>query len=288
MTVVNHLTLEQLQHRIKQEKDPIAQLRFLAVYPAQRGLGAQEIAQLTTRTPRWVHATLQRYNPQGPQALSDRRHTNPGRRPKLRPEESAQVHKAHRPMAVFGRARNCGSGWRWRLSLNPIYRPGYRLKVPRPVHRKGDPAAQEANLCQRVEAARAMVLRLQLCGTGERGQPESVGRWDGQRGDELGAAGVSGLGRGRDSLGGAGSGGVARLPAGGGARGGGPGLPAALFAGATTGGADVAEAVANRYFETLEAMMAVVAERCQVLSADPATVRKHTLFHWWPRMKEST
>ncbi|ADH63695.1 hypothetical protein Mesil_2195 [Allomeiothermus silvanus DSM 9946] len=155
MTVVNHLTLEQLQHRIKQEKDPIAQLRFLAVYPAQKGLGAQEIAQLTTRTPRWVHATLQRYNPQGPQALSDRRHTNPGRRPKLRPEESAQVHKAHRPMAVFGRARNCGSGWRWRLSLNPIYRPGYRLKVPRPVHRKGDPAAQEANLCQRVEAARA-------------------------------------------------------------------------------------------------------------------------------------
>lgn len=50
----------------------------------------------------------------------------------------------------------------------------------------------------------------------------------------------------------------------------------------------VNEAVANRYFETLEAMMAVVAERCQVLSADPATVRKHTLFHWWPRMKEST
>jgi len=35
-----------------------------------------------------------------------------------------------------------------RLSLNPIYRPlhtaGFRLKAPRPVHRKGDPAAQEA------------------------------------------------------------------------------------------------------------------------------------------------
>jgi transposase len=50
----------------------------------------------------------------------------------------------------------------------------------------------------------------------------------------------------------------------------------------------VNEAVANRYFETLEEMMEVVAERCQVLSADPATVRKHTLFHWWPGMKEST
>jgi len=34
------------------------------------------------------------------------------------------------------------------LSLNPSYRrlhtAGFRLKVPRPVHRKGDPAAQEA------------------------------------------------------------------------------------------------------------------------------------------------
>ncbi len=49
MTVVNHLSLDQLQQRIKQEKDPIAQLRFLAVYHAQRGLGAREIAQLTTR-----------------------------------------------------------------------------------------------------------------------------------------------------------------------------------------------------------------------------------------------
>lgn len=155
MTVVNHLTLEQLQHRIKQEKDPIAQLRFLAVYHAQRGLGAQEIAQLTTRTPRWVHATLQRYNQQGPQALSDRRHTNPGRRPKLRPEESAQVLQALQSPPPDGGLWTGEKLRQWvalrlgkRLSLNPIYRllhtSGYRLKVPRPVQRKGDPAAQEA------------------------------------------------------------------------------------------------------------------------------------------------
>lgn len=155
MTVVNHLTLEQLQHRIKQEKDPIAQLRFLAVYHAQRGLGAQEIAQLTTRTPRWVHATLQRYNQQGPQALSDRRHTNPGRRPQLRPEESAPVLQALQSPPPDGGLWTGEKLRQWvalrlgkRLSLNPIYRllhtSGYRLKVPRPVPRKGDPAAQEA------------------------------------------------------------------------------------------------------------------------------------------------
>ena len=27
----------------------------------------------------------------------------------------------------------------------------------------------------------------------------------------------------------------------------------------------------------------VAAERCRVLAQDPATLRRHTLFHWWPR-----
>jgi transposase len=155
MTIVNHLSLDQLQQRIKQEKDPIAQLRFLAVYHAQRGLGAREIAQLTTRTPRWVHATVQRYNQQGPQALSDRRHTNPGRQPKLRPEETTQVLQALQSPPPDGGLWTGEKLRQWvvlrlgkQLSLNPIYRllhtAGFRLKVPRPVHRKGDPAAQKA------------------------------------------------------------------------------------------------------------------------------------------------
>ena len=31
----------------------------------------------------------------------------------------------------------------------------------------------------------------------------------------------------------------------------------------------------------------VVAERCRVLAQDPATLRRHTLFHWWPRTRDS-
>jgi len=30
-----------------------------------------------------------------------------------------------------------------------------------------------------------------------------------------------------------------------------------------------------------------VAERCLVLAQDPETLRRHTLFHWWPRTKAS-
>ena len=46
----------------------------------------------------------------------------------------------------------------------------------------------------------------------------------------------------------------------------------------------VNEAVANRDFRDLEEMMEV-AGRCRVLAQDPATLRRHTLFHWWPRTK---
>jgi transposase len=47
----------------------------------------------------------------------------------------------------------------------------------------------------------------------------------------------------------------------------------------------VNEAVANRYFHDLEEMVEVVAERCRVLAQDPETLRRHTLFHCWPRAK---
>src|SRR5215203_2397171 len=43
----------------------------------------------------------------------------------------------------------------------------------------------------------------------------------------------------------------------------------------------VDEPVANRHFATLDALDAVVAERCRRL--DPTTIRPHTDFHWWPR-----
>ncbi len=43
----------------------------------------------------------------------------------------------------------------------------------------------------------------------------------------------------------------------------------------------------NRYFHDLEEMMEVVAKRCRVRAQDPETLRRHTLFHWWPRMRES-
>jgi transposase len=43
----------------------------------------------------------------------------------------------------------------------------------------------------------------------------------------------------------------------------------------------VDEPVANRHFATLADLDATVAERCRRL--DPASIRPHTHFHWWPK-----
>ncbi|UZX16385.1 helix-turn-helix domain-containing protein [Thermus sp. PS18] len=84
MTVGDHLILNELWQRVKKAKDPIERTRFLAVYHAKKGLTAKEIARITLNTPRWVQETVRRYNQEGPEALKDRRHRNPGARPKLR------------------------------------------------------------------------------------------------------------------------------------------------------------------------------------------------------------
>lgn len=44
----------------------------------------------------------------------------------------------------------------------------------------------------------------------------------------------------------------------------------------------VDEPVANRSFADLDELEAVLVARCQTLRADPATVKAHTRFHWWP------
>ncbi|WP_167764524.1 helix-turn-helix domain-containing protein [Thermus tengchongensis] len=64
--VARHLTLRELERRYKKAKDPVEKTRFQAVYHAAKGLSAKEIARITLQTPRWVHATVRRYNLLGP------------------------------------------------------------------------------------------------------------------------------------------------------------------------------------------------------------------------------
>lgn len=42
------------------------------------------------------------------------------------------------------------------------------------------------------------------------------------------------------------------------------------------------EALANRAFADLDALQAVLVQRCRRLLDDPATLHAHTAYHWWP------
>jgi hypothetical protein len=44
----------------------------------------------------------------------------------------------------------------------------------------------------------------------------------------------------------------------------------------------VDEPIVNRAFPDLDALEAVLVERCQRLEADPQRLQAHTHFHWWP------
>jgi transposase len=155
MTVANHLTLNELWRRAKKAKDPIEKDRFLAVYHAKRGLTAKEIARIIPNIPRWVQQTVRRYNLEGPEALKDKRHQNPGQKPKLTPEERMRVLEALQGPPPDGGLWTGPKLRDWverelgkKLSLYPIYRllheMGFALRVPRPRHRKADGEAQEA------------------------------------------------------------------------------------------------------------------------------------------------
>lgn len=45
----------------------------------------------------------------------------------------------------------------------------------------------------------------------------------------------------------------------------------------------VDEPLVNRYFDTIEDLDAVVAQRCRVLHQDQQTIARSTNFHWWPK-----
>ena len=87
-TVAPHPKPEEVLERYHKVREAIEALRWLAVYHALQGATAKEIARRLHRSLRWVHLVLARYHQEGPGALTDRRHPNPGRKPKLSREES--------------------------------------------------------------------------------------------------------------------------------------------------------------------------------------------------------
>jgi transposase len=155
--VADHLGLEELTARYRAARDPVERGRWQMVRLLVAGRSLAEVADVTGYSTRWVREVVRRYNEDGPDALADRRHGNPGAAPLLDAAGRAALEAAlERPPPEGGRwtcakaaawiARRTGRervpaqrGWAY------LRRTGHSPQVPRPRHvRAADPAAQAA------------------------------------------------------------------------------------------------------------------------------------------------
>jgi transposase len=156
MHIESHHSLEELEKLGSRQPAPRLWRRFRAIILAARGQSAARIAAALGCTQRSVQKWARRYNDGGPDALADR----PGRggKPRLDPAEHARLRERieagptpedgvcafHNPdirrilKAEFG----------VELGEQAVYDLLHRLRLsslmPRPIHRKADPVAQEA------------------------------------------------------------------------------------------------------------------------------------------------
>ena len=155
-----HATTEELEHRYRKAKDPVARSHHQIVWLLSEGKRTEEVCEVTGYSPGWVRKIARRYNERGLQGLGDRRHRNPGAKQRALLDEEGQ---AELRKALLEGSPPVGGMWsgpkvaRWieqRNGLEKVHaqrgfeylrKVGMSPKVPRPSNAKGaDPSEREA------------------------------------------------------------------------------------------------------------------------------------------------
>ena len=154
-----HLGSKELESRYRKARDPVLRSHYQIVWLISEGKSTAEIMEATGYSRGWIQQLARRYNADGPEALGDRRHRNPGARDRAlltgdQQEELVQV--LMKPPADGGmwNSRKVGEwieqktgkavsnkkqrGWEY------MRRVGSSPKIPRPRHAKADKREQEA------------------------------------------------------------------------------------------------------------------------------------------------
>lgn len=156
MHVEPHHTAEELQQLAARQTTPRLWRRFRGVILAAAGQSAAKIAAALGCTPRAVQKWTRRYNDGGAEALADR----PGRggKPRLGPAEHDRLRQRieagptpedgvcafHNPDIRRILAAEFGVALGAQAVYDLLHRLGLSSLMPRPIHRKADPEAQEA------------------------------------------------------------------------------------------------------------------------------------------------
>src|SRR5688500_17920187 len=90
-TLAPHLELDQLEQRYRQASDPGARSQWQFLCLLAQGQPTKQVVQSTGYSENWICTIVQRYNADGPDAIGDRRHANPGAAALLSAEQLAEL-----------------------------------------------------------------------------------------------------------------------------------------------------------------------------------------------------
>jgi len=89
ITIQPRLSLEELENRYRQAKDPVERSHYQIIWLLAQGRPSEEVASITGYSRSWIYELVWGYNRIGPDTLGDKRHEHPGAEPLL--DESQQV-----------------------------------------------------------------------------------------------------------------------------------------------------------------------------------------------------
>src|ERR687885_1202652 len=155
----SRLSSEGLENRYREARDPVLRSHYQILWLISQGKTTTQVMEVTGYSRGWIQQLARRYNADGPQALGDRRHQNPGARERAlldqdQRRELAQALKEPPEDGGMWNSRKVGEwierktgkavsqkkqrGWEY------MRRVGNSPKVPRPRHQKADQREQEA------------------------------------------------------------------------------------------------------------------------------------------------
>lgn len=155
LTLAPHLTTAELHDRYRASHDAVARSHYQILWRLSAGQRCPEVARLTGYSANWIRTLVRRYNTDGPDALGDGRHANPGQTPLLDAAGLAALQERlttlppdgglwTAPKVAAWMSARLGRPVRPERGWEALHRCGYTLQVPRPAATAADPAAQEA------------------------------------------------------------------------------------------------------------------------------------------------
>lgn len=155
-TLVQHLTVDELEHRFRTAKDVVERSHCQAIWLLAKGHTTAQVAAVTALTPRWVNKLAERYARDGAASLGDQRRNNAGAKPLLSAEDLAALRERLRTPPDDGGLWTGPKVARWiaaRLGLAHVHAPrgwealkklNWSIQEPRPKNPKSASAQEQA------------------------------------------------------------------------------------------------------------------------------------------------